>query len=213
MLRFIPKKEDMEIFDLLESKSFEALNEGEKSFVLAQMTQQEYEEQHELLKLSESSLSGEEVLLIPQTPTKALEALHKKKQRGAVFFFSQSVSLWKAAAACILLLGAYHYWFVATEQSPEKVYVTEYVDREIYIHADPDTVVEKVVVEVEKTKVASAEPYAEALTDFSVDRQRSGWTMDEMAILSDVERELSNPRKNGGISVENDTLTKEILGI
>ncbi|SFT85645.1 hypothetical protein SAMN05216474_2749 [Lishizhenia tianjinensis] len=206
----------MDILNLLETKNFEDLNTAEVNFVCQQMSADEYKQQREIIVMTQG-LFAEDIsqpTIVPLPPNKALAALKNKKKSGILLLFQSKISLWKAAAVFVALLGTYHYFIQNSSTTKAPVYITEYVEKEVVVPADPDTVIKEVVVEVQKEKLASTEtssqPYKVGeLHQISPLRLN----IEEMAMLNNLEAEILEMKQKDGVRVSEDSITRKVLGI
>lgn len=206
----------MDILHLLENKDFEALTPQETSFVLEQMSAEEYKEQRMVIVITQETFAEDDnnnTLVVP-VPSKALKALQEKKKGGILVLFQSKVTLWKAAAVFLALLGGYHFLMKNSVQQPETVYLTEYVEKEVLVPANPDTVFKEVVVEVQPEKLATIEksPRLSDATRINSEK-REIYNFEQVAVLNSLETEFLQMNKKEGVSVLEDSLTRKILGI
>lgn len=206
----------MDILHLIENKAFEALTPQEMSFVLKQMSVEEYKEQRMVITMTQETFAENDnnSTLVAPLPYKALKALQKKNKGGILVLFQRKITLWKAAAVFLAMLGSYHFLTQGYAPETETIYLTEYVDREVLVPADPDTVIKEVVVEVQKEKLARVEPRERVPSVSSLNTgDKEVYDFDQIAVLGGLESELLLMNRKEGISVREDTLTKQILGI
>jgi len=108
----------LELQELLASKAFDQLNEEERSFVLQQLSEQEYRAQYRVVTESRALFQTESARIVPLPPTAALAAL-KQQQAPPVSntspvqpiarpkLWQYPVPLWQAAAACLFFVLSY----------------------------------------------------------------------------------------------------------
>jgi len=116
---------DEKLLQLLETKSFLQLTTDEKQFVLQNITEDEYTEQHSVLSIS-SEIIDEEILSIPLDKQMFDEVL---KQAKASSVFDYKVSIIKVAAVFLVAMVSYHlvmsHIYSTNEQEPLIVHNTD----------------------------------------------------------------------------------------
>ncbi len=95
---------DEKLLQLLETKSFLQLTADEKQFVLQNITEDEYNEQHSIISIS-SEIIGEEIAAIA-IDTQVFDNLLKQGKTSSVFDYK--VSLIKVAAVFLVTMVSYH---------------------------------------------------------------------------------------------------------
>lgn len=95
------------IDNLLENKSINDLGAAEKAFVLGQMTAEEYQKQHELIRASQTYFQTANKPLQPRPTTlTTLQnqlASERKKKKGGILIFTHQIPTWSAVAAGLML--------------------------------------------------------------------------------------------------------------
>jgi len=95
---------DEKLLHLLETKNFSQLTADEKQFVLKQITEQEYNEQHSILSIS-SEIIDEEISAIP-VDTQMFDNVIKAGKTNSIFEYK--VSVIKVAAVFLVAMISYH---------------------------------------------------------------------------------------------------------
>lgn len=110
--------------DLLETKSFTALTEQERDFVLSLMPEDDYIRQRKLVLSARSILK--EKTLVPALPSKAIIALQAKKpvKKGRLAFLNSKIPTWAAVAACLIIFLLVEGQNMLEEPQKETVYIT-----------------------------------------------------------------------------------------
>lgn len=175
----------LELQELLANKAFDELNAVERSFVLEQLSEEEYRAQHHVVVESRTLFQSEASGLVPLPPTAALASL-KKKQFDPIPSVTKSapkpqlwhypVPLWQAAAACLFFVFSYGllaYDSTEKEATGEIATVirdTIFVDKIKEVFRPADTIV-KVIYDTLYIEKTVEEPVYAALADSAVRRE------------------------------------------
>lgn len=106
-----------QLFELIESKPWNALTENEKEFILIHLSMETYSELHEMFMSAASLNKAEKQLVVPTSIKDNLDKTFKKQHQE-----SYKVPLWQAAAVLLVMLGGFVY-YTLNNQSIEKVIV------------------------------------------------------------------------------------------
>lgn len=144
---------NMDIIELMENKSFEALNEAEKVFVLEQMSKSEYENQYELLQHSKKYFAEEyqQLHVKDHLRENVLHKLIEKKNKTGILtmMINYKVPAWAAAAVFLITFSLLSYPFMSNEHkdraellaaSKDTVFLEKLIVDTVKIFSHPDTV-------------------------------------------------------------------------
>lgn len=97
------------LFELIENKSFDELNQEEKNLVLSHMNESAYNELYHSNLLAKSiSVSTDNSSINPRQKAKVME--HFRQKHARVPIYQKSIALWKVAASFIVsIIGLYLY--------------------------------------------------------------------------------------------------------
>ncbi len=116
---------DEKLLHLLETKNFSQLTANEKQFVLQIITEQEYNEQHNILLIS-SEIIDEDIMTIPIDKQLLYKVL---KQNKITSIINYKVSLIKIAAVFLVAMVSYHivmaHIYNSNQQEPLVVHNTD----------------------------------------------------------------------------------------
>lgn len=201
----------MNSIDLIEEKDFSELNAKELSYVLQEMTEKEYRDKREIYLMSKEFFSQEEIELSVPVPSRALNALKQKRKKRAplVFLLNTKVSLWKAAALFLIFFGSYQLLRPINKSDVEKVYITEFVDREIEGPTKIDTVYKERIKKV----YINAEVKNDRVSNPEVKRDVQSYDLSSIAMLNNIEETIGFTNPDRGYNLNDDTLAKKIIGI
>jgi hypothetical protein len=107
----------IELFNLVESKPWFALNENEKTIVLNHLSKEEYNNLHEMFVSTIALNQAEQELHAPTSIKQHLDRTFKKQHQKNIM-----IPLWQAAAVFVLMLGGFIYYSI-NSNSIEKVIV------------------------------------------------------------------------------------------
>jgi hypothetical protein len=106
-----------ELFNLVESKPWSALNENEKTIVLNHLSKEEYKNLHEMFVSTVALNQSEPQLHVPASIKEHLDKTFKKQHQKNIM-----IPLWQAAAVFLMMLGGFIYYSI-NSNSIEKVIV------------------------------------------------------------------------------------------
>jgi len=123
-----------ELFNLIESKPWLALNENEKTYVLNHLSMEEYNNLHDMFLSTVALNQSEQQLTLSLSVKEHLEKTFKKQhQKNAM------IPLWQAAAVFIMMFGGFAFYIlkistmekVIVNTIHDTVYVPKIVSSEI----------------------------------------------------------------------------------
>lgn len=106
-----------EIFNLVESKAWSALDDNERAVVLMHLTMEEYNNLHEIFMSTVALNQAEQHLYVPASIKENLDKAFKKQHQK-----SMMIPLWQAAAVFLMMIGGFAY-YVFHHSAIEKVIV------------------------------------------------------------------------------------------
>ncbi len=106
-----------ELFNLVESKPWSALNENEKTLVLNHISKEEYNNLHDMFLSTIALNQAEHQLMLPLSVKEHLDKTFKKQHQKNIM-----IPLWQAAAVFVMMLGGFIYYSI-NSNSIEKVIV------------------------------------------------------------------------------------------
>ena len=224
----------MDIQNLIETKSFEALNKAEKTFVLQNMTQVEYDEQHTIVQQSKMIFAEEydQLLVKDEIRENALQKLRERKasNKKGLFYtmLNYKIPAWTAAAAVLLvaisLLTVYFQNNTHNQKSEwighvkDTIFLERFVMDTVKIFSNPDTIIERIYssgTAQKKTKFASSSNSI----DEKVEREINSnlfYSEDEELMAINRERSpihIDLVNKSSGISLKQDSIARIVVGM
>ena len=123
-----------EIFNLVESKAWSALDDNEKAVVLKHLNMEEYNNLHEIFMSTVALNEREQHLNLPATIKENLDKAFKKQHQK-----NMMIPLWQAAAVFLMMMGGFAYYFfhhsaiekVIVNTIHDTLYVPQLVSTEI----------------------------------------------------------------------------------
>jgi hypothetical protein len=94
-----------EIFNLVESKAWSALDDNERAVVLMHLTMEEYNNLHEIFMSTVALNQAEQHLYVPASIKENLDKAFKKQHQK-----SMMIPLWQAAAVFLMMIGGFAYY-------------------------------------------------------------------------------------------------------
>ncbi len=91
-----------ELFNLVESKPWSALNENEKTLVLNHISKEEYNNLHDMFISTVALNQAEHQLMLPVSVKEHLDKTFKKQHQKNIL-----IPLWQAAAVFMMMLGGF----------------------------------------------------------------------------------------------------------
>lgn len=157
---------EQQLVDLLETKSFAQLTSEQRTMVLLEMSEAEYEMQHELMQQITTESDHEKALIpLPLSQSSAYGTLNQKRAGAGILLLlspivNSKVASWQAAAAVVLIAFSF-LWF----QRPTIETQIVYVPQETVVYdtiASIDTVYQNVDVPVYIDRVKYVDRVVEA---------------------------------------------------
>jgi hypothetical protein len=197
--------------ELLENKTFAQLTAVERTYVLTQISAQEYDWQREIL-LSSKIAFEEAPVLTPLPPTAALMALRENKKSSPPFLFVHKIPTWMAIAACLLVfLLAKGSGFMETEKQPAlcaEIIDTVYVEKMVRaIVQENNTTRKDTLIAVNST--SESHPKIPVKNPSEPKRTEPAFTAEMLSIGNiNYDAYFSNYSSSSGTSLQNDSITQ-----
>ena len=217
------------LIDLIENKAFGSLEQKEKSFVLKQMTEEEYTMQHELIQQSRKyfSMEAEHLKAAEKIRATVLSHLRNRKSKSKAKLvspvFGYKVPAWAAVAAVLLVsFTALSYQYFSSVSIPQSellfshndtVYVERIITDTVKIFTSPDTVyMERDIFE--KSSMADSLPYAEKdKSEIQDGITMSRFSITDIEMVRDIVVDLELGQKPSGTSLKEDSIAQMLLGM
>ena len=223
----------MDLTELIENKSFEALTEAEKAFVLQQMSKTEYENQYELLQQYKifSAEEYERLEVKDEVRKNALQKLRKRKaekKRGILpMIINYKVPAWAAAAVFLITFSLLSYPFMSSEYedkgemlaaSKDTVFLEKLIVDTVKIFSNPDTVFRTRYISSTAEEVQASGSAIAATKDeedkIDADLFNRHKELSNIEVGNQIlELELELQPKYSGTSLKDDSIAKILIGI
>ena len=204
-----------DLSDLLEKKSFEALNAEEHHFVLSQMTAEEFEQQQRIIRALKTTLTEEEEQMSPVFPVAALHELNHKteKKRSPWILFAHKTPTWAAVAAGILLYFLMQQTGIGSSQNDNQPIVqeTDTIFVEKFVRSEKPSVLPKDTLMAINTEEPKSNRVSGPDRSRKEEKKSPILFTDEMLNAGSINYTafLSGSNSNqGGISLQNDSLSQ-----
>lgn len=123
-----------ELFNLVESKPWSALNENDKTLVLNYISKEEYDNLHKMFISTITLNSTEQHLTLPLSIKTQLDKTFKKQHQKSIM-----IPLWQAAAVLVMMLGGFVFYSIRSNAMDkvivntirDTVYVPQIVSSEV----------------------------------------------------------------------------------
>lgn len=123
-----------ELFNLVESKPWSALNENDKTLVLNYISKEEYDNLHKMFISTMALNSTEQHLTLPLSIKTHLDKTFKKHHQKSIM-----IPLWQAAAVLVMMLGGFVFYSIRSNAMDkvivntirDTVYVPQIVSSEV----------------------------------------------------------------------------------
>jgi hypothetical protein len=202
------------IYDLIEAKDFEKLNDFEKEFVLQHMTKADFCNMREAKKILGDSIKNQKDIVLPTYIKSNLQQAFKEKTNSNPFLFTVRRNVWDLMKVAAVLILVFSSAFVIQKYLSNRIDNTVYITKHDTIYVDNSTEVVKVFDTVIVYKSISSD-IASRKSKTTYDDVKS---IDTSVILPSVTNfgieNLRNLRENAinklGRSAAEDSLLKNI---